>query len=311
MNTVKRFHKLALVVCLSSLLFLSLGKVVSTSAGKWEDPKELTFAVLPQEISAMSAEMYQPLINYLKKVTGKPVAFYMTTSYAAEVEAMMGGFVDLARLGPTSYVIAHEKDPNIEVFAVHTTPKGVVQKGGAGYHGCLITKKGSGLTSIDKLRGKTLGLTDPASTSGCLVPKVFFPDDQLGGEPLEKYFSKIIWTGRHDAAMLAVQEGRADAAFTNGANMERTIKAGLVKKEWYNFLWWSPVIPRDPWCWRKNLKPELREKIKKALFTFESGKVEGADKFWKGMAAIKFIETDNSLYDSVRKLREAKKKLKK
>ena len=92
---------------------------------------------------------------------------------------------------------------------------------------------------------------------------------------------KIVWTGRHDAAMLAVQEGRVDAAFTNGANMERAIAAGLVKKEWYNFLWWSDVIPRDPWCWRKNLKPELKEKIREAIFSFKSGEVKGADKFWK------------------------------
>ncbi len=168
--------------CLGFLL-LSTQAVFAGGKGN-PDPIELTFAVLPQELSAMSAQMYQPLIDHLAKVTGKKVAFYMTTSYAAEVEAMIGGFVDIARLGPTSYVIGRKRDPNIEVFAVHTTKPGVVQKGGAGYHGCLITKKGSGLKSIDQLRGVTLGLTDPSSTSGYLVPKVFFPDAKLKGEPL-------------------------------------------------------------------------------------------------------------------------------
>jgi phosphonate transport system substrate-binding protein len=310
MDLIKRSHKLALVACLSLALFLSFGQGVFTYAEKWEDPKDIVFAVTSEEMFGMSAEMYQPLIDHIKNVTGKPVSFYMTTSYAAEVEAMMRGFVHFARLAPATYIIAHDKDPNIEVVAVHSTPKGVVQRGGVGYYGCLITKKGSGLTSIPQLRGKTLALTDPASTSGCLVPKVFFPDDKLGGEPLDKYFGKIIWTGRHDASMLAVQEGRVDSAFTNGANMERGIVAGVVKKEWFNFLWWSPVIPRDPWCWRKTLKPELREKIREALFTLEPGKAKGAEKFWKDLAAIKFVETHDDVYDSVRKLLEAKKKLK-
>ena len=311
MRVFRRFSKMGWVLCLSLVFVLFVVQGVSAQGKGSSDPIELTFAVLPQELSAMTAEMYQPLINHIAEVTGKKVAFYMTTSYAAEVEAMIGGFVDIARLGPTSYVIGHDRDPNIEVFAVHTTPAGVVQKGGAGYHGCLITKTGSGLTSIEKLRGVTLALTDPASTSGYLLPKVFFPDAELGGEPLEEYFGKIIWTGKHDAAMLAVYEERADAAFTNGANMERAITAGLVKKEWYNFLWWSEVIPRDPWVMRKNLKPELKEKIKEAIFSFKSGEVEDADKFWEAAKAIKFIETDDSTYDTVRKLYEAKQKMKK
>ena len=311
MNRHRRSKKMMWITCLSLGLILLFTQGVLAGGKGSPDPIELTFAVLPQELSAMSAEMYQPLINHIAKVTGKKVAFYMTTSYAAEVEAMIAGFVDIARLGPTSYVIGRERDPNIKVFAVHTTKPGIVQKGGAGYHGCLITKKGGGLTSIAQLRGVTLGLTDPSSTSGYLVPKVFFPDAELKGESLESYFGKIVWTGRHDAAMLAVQEGRVDAAFTNGANMERAIAGGLVKKESFNFLWWSDVMPRDPWCMRGNLKPELKENIKKAVFSFKSGEVKGADKFWKSAKAVGFIEADDKMYDAVQKLYEAKKKLKK
>ena len=299
-----------LALCLGLVFICPIVQNASAQGKDSSDPTELTFAALPQEISAMSVELYQPLIKHMEKVTGKKVAFYMTTSYAAEIEAMNAGFVDVARLGPTLYVIGRERDKNIDVFAVQTTAPGVVQKGGAGYHGCLITKKGSGLTTIPQLRGKILGLTDPASTSGCLLPKVTFPSAMLGGEPLEEYFGKIVWTGRHDAAMLGVKEGRLDAAFTNGANMERTIGAGLVKKDDFNFLWWSEVVPRDPWCYRANLKPELKAKIREAFFSFTSGEVEGADKFWKDTKAIKFVEATDKMYDITRKLVEAKKKLK-
>lgn len=310
MKVLSKFAKRGLALCLSiSILLLCENGVFAQ--GKGSDPIELTFAVLPQEVSAMSAEMYQPLINYLVEKTGKKVAFYMTTSYAAEVEAMIGGFIDIARLGPTSYVIGRDRDPNIEVFAVQYAVPGIVAKGGSGYYGCLISAKGGKYDSIEKLRAATLALTDPQSTSGYVLPKVFFPEEKLGGEPLEKYFGKIIFAGMHDAAILAVHEGRVDAAFTNDSNMERLIAKGIVKKEFFNFLWWSREIVGDAFAWRKDLKPELKEKIKEAFLTFLPGKVKGADKFMKDSAILRYVEADDSIYDPVRKLLEAQKKMKK
>jgi ABC-type phosphate/phosphonate transport system substrate-binding protein len=71
------------------------------------------------------------------------------------------------------------------------------------------------------------------------------------------------------------------------------------------------VVPRDPWVYRVNLKPELKAKIREAFFTFKSGEVEGADKFWKGTKAVEFIEATDSMYDVTRKLVKAKQELKK
>jgi len=176
-----RINKVGWISCLS-IFFITLIVQNIYAQGKGSDPIELTFSVLPSETGAMTAEKTQPLINYIAKKTGKKVAFYLTTSYAAQAEAMMGGFVDIAMLGPSSYVIAKEKDPNIEVFAALYRPSGHIQKGGFGYHCCLITAIDGKYDKIDKLRGTILALTDPSSASGYLVPKIFFPEDKLGGE---------------------------------------------------------------------------------------------------------------------------------
>ena len=308
MRTFNKFMRIGLVVCLGICIGLPYCNGVSAQ-DKRSDPIELTFSVVPEELGAMSAVMYEPFIKYIAQKTGKKVAFYMTTSYAAEVEAMISGFVDIASFGPAAYVLAVRRDPNIEVFAVKNTKPGVIRKGGPGFNGCLITKKGGKYDTIEILRGATLALTDPASTSGYFLPKVLFTEEKLKGEPLEKYFGKIVWTGQHDAAMLAVQEGRADAAFTNDGNMESAIAAGLVKKEWYNYLWWSKTVPTDPWAFRKNLKPEIKEKIKEAFYTFKPGQVEGADKFWASYIGIEFLPQTDATYDVIRKLVDAKEKM--
>jgi len=312
------FSKIELGLCLSLVFVLLFVQSVCAEGSRAEkptpshesDPLELTFATVPSEMAALPTAKYIPLLNHIAEKTGKKVSFYMTTAYSSVLESMIGGFVDIAELNPVTYVIGKKRDPNIEAFAALYTASGIVQKAGVGYHGCLITKKGSGFTSIDSLKGRTLVLTDPASTSGCLVPKVLFTKDKLGGQSLESYFGEIIWAGAHDSAQLAVKEGKVDAAFTNDSSIERMIGAGHEKKEDFNFLWWSDVIPRNPWVFRKNLNLELREKIKEAFLTFKPGEVEGADKFMESYKSMKFYEVDDSVYDPTRMLVEAKEKTK-
>ena len=78
-------------------------------------------------------ELYEPMVNQLKEATGKKVEFYLPTSYASVVEAMLGGFVDIGMHGPYSYVIAQEKDPSLRVFATYAKHKGHFQEEGPGY----------------------------------------------------------------------------------------------------------------------------------------------------------------------------------
>ena len=54
--------------------------------------------------------LYKPVLDLLSKNTGKKIEFYMPTSYSSVVEALLGKWVDVAVLGPESYVIAHNKD---------------------------------------------------------------------------------------------------------------------------------------------------------------------------------------------------------
>ena len=118
--------------------------------------------------------LYDPVIKQLKKVTGKDINFYMPTNRVSVIEAMMNKFVDIAVHGPYSYVIANEKDRNIEVFATYSKAPGIVAEEGPGYKCVLITKKGSKFTSIESLKGTTVALVDPASTSGTLIPRISF-----------------------------------------------------------------------------------------------------------------------------------------
>ena len=151
--------------------------VLSATGGlaqQCENPKQLTFAMIPTEESVAELQLYKPVTDRMQKVTGKKIEFFMPTSYASVVEGLLSKFIDVAVLGPYSYIIANSKDNTIEVFATYAKRPGHLQEEGPGYKAALVTKKGSKFTSIKSLEGSVLGLVDPGSTSGNLFPRVVF-----------------------------------------------------------------------------------------------------------------------------------------
>ena len=66
----------------------------------------LRFSIIPTQESVRELTLYKPVLDLLSKNTGKKIEFYMPTSYSSVVEALLGKWVDVAVLGPESYVIA-------------------------------------------------------------------------------------------------------------------------------------------------------------------------------------------------------------
>ena len=101
---------------------------------------------------------------------------------------MLSGFVDIGKLGPKIYIVAREKSKgSVHPIVATARPANMFyNKPCACYFGALVTKKGSGLTSIESVKGKVLALTDPGSTSGYAMPKALFPE-MIGGADLEDY----------------------------------------------------------------------------------------------------------------------------
>ncbi len=298
--------KIALV-CLSLFLLIFWGGPVL--AADCEDPEVLTFSIIPTEETIQELTIYKPVIDYLSKMTGKKVEFYMPTSYSTVVEAMVNKWVDVAVLGPYSYVIAHEKDPDIMVFTTYAKRPGHIVEEGPGYKAVLITRKDSGLSTIESIKGKTVALTDPGSTSGNLFPRVVFSKDVLKGAPLESYFKKIVYSGGHDLSTMAVYEGKADAAFVATHRFDNVIDRGMVKKEDFNYLWWSATIPQDPFAYRMTLCPELREKIRQTFLTLHQ--VPEAKAWLDNVKSNKCVPMEDSDYDVIRILKRAKEESKK
>lgn len=271
-------------------------------AAECKDPDALTFAMVPTEETVAELELYKPVTDRMAMLTGKKIQFFMPTSYASVVEGLLGGFVHVAVLGPYSYVIAHEKEPTVEVFATYAKKPGHMQEEGPGYRAALITKKGSGLTTIESLKGVTLGLVDPGSTSGNLMPRVVFGD--VIGMDLDEYFGKVVYTGSHELSSVAVGKGKVDAAFVATHRFDNVVNKGEIELKDVNVLWQSDPIPQDPFVYRNDLCQEIRAKVEETFLGLKDQ--PGAKMFLDNVKSNTFVPMASEDYDIIRKLKAAK-----
>ncbi len=288
MNRIRRCVIAAVTLAVSSAAW---------SQAKCEDPRALKFSLVPTQDSVREITYYKPILDQLQKNTGKRIEFYMPTSYSSVVEALMGKWVDVAVLGPESYVIARKQDQTIEVFATYSRLKNGIQEAGPGYKSVLISKKGSKFNDVASLKGAVLALVDPASTSGALVPEHVFPK-AANTPPLKEYFSRVVFSGGHDLGAIAVMEGKVDAAFVATHRFMETVNAGKVKQEDFNYLWYSPLIPQDPFVLRNTLCDDLKKKIVDTFMAVDQS--DDGRKYLANVKSEKVVRMTDAAYNVVR-----------
>ena len=276
-------------------------------AANCENPDSLTFAMVPTEETVAELELYKPVTDRMAKLTGKKISFFMPTSYASVVEGLLSHFVDVAVLGPYTYVIANSKDPTVEVFATYAKRPGHMQEEGPGYRGVLISKKGTKYTSIKSLKGSLVGLTDPGSTSGNLMPRVAFT--KVIGMDLEKFFDKVVYTGSHELSTVAVVQGKVDAAFVASHRFDNVVNKGEATLEGVNILWQSDPIPQDPFVYRTTLCNDIKANIRETFLDLKGQ--PGSKTFLDNVKSNTFVEMSSDDYNIIRDLKKAKDERKK
>ncbi|WP_412462126.1 phosphate/phosphite/phosphonate ABC transporter substrate-binding protein [Pseudomonas sp. SC11] len=224
--------------------------------------RTLRLAVIPMYSADLMLEQHQPLLQHLSEVTGLPVELVVASSYEAVVDAIVSGGADLARLGPAAYVLAHRRDPRVEAFATFALNAGAYTAAGSQYQSLLLTRA-DGPAQFAQLRGKRVALSDPASTSGSLVPSVEFAGRV--NTPLRDYFGALVYAGTHDKALDALLEGRVDAAFVASERADAYLARHALEPEAFQVLWRSAPIPYDPYVLSAHLCPALKARIRQAM----------------------------------------------
>jgi phosphonate transport system substrate-binding protein len=225
------------------------------------------------------------LLDHLHKALQMEVRPFVATDYNGVVEALRSKKLDLALLGPFSYVLATTV-ADVEAFALLET-----EKQGPTYRSVIIARKDHGVHDLKDLAGKTFAFVDPSSTSGHLFPKAALV--KAGYNP-DTYFSRVIFSGGHDASALAVQNGKVEGAAIADALLDIAYSRGMLKQEEIAVVWTSEPIPGAPVAYRRDLPADLKAKIRAAFAQIQNMP-------WGPKTTIKrWVPTNDAAYDVVR-----------
>lgn len=246
----------------------------------------LRVGLIPSEDSRAMLASSAELLRALETNLGMRVQGFVATDYNGVIEAMRANHVEVAYLGPFSYVLG-TTIAQIEAFATAETARA----GRTFYHSQIIALKENNINSIADLRGRTFAFVDPSSTSGHLFPKAGLI--RQGIDP-ERYFSRVLFTGSHDANALAVANKRVDAATIADRILDTAISRGHIDRDKINIVWNSEPIPESPTVWRRNLPQALKDRIRAAFLAIR-------DITWADQGKLnRFVETNDAAYNVIR-----------
>jgi phosphonate transport system substrate-binding protein len=263
MKQIRRYLR----VVLSSLALVFLGTMQAQAA------EEINFGIISVDASNALKTSWQPFFDDMSKATGLTIKPFFATDYAGIIEGMRFNKVQVAWYGNASAIVAVDRS-NGEVFA-----KTIRLDGSEGYNSLLITNVNSPYKTLDDFFKHTkdinFGIGDPNSTSGTKVPSYYiFAKHNIN----PKTDFKSIRSANHATNLLAVANNQIDVATNNTEDWERMEAKSPELMPKIRILWKSPLIPADPFVWRKDLPAATKEKIKTFMLNYGKGPNAAAEK---------------------------------
>ncbi|MBA8838696.1 phosphonate ABC transporter substrate-binding protein [Ochrobactrum sp. RH2CCR150] len=273
-------------------------------AADWsKDYPELVLGVIPSENASTTSDRYAALTAYLGKELGTKVTLRVANDYAAVIEGQRAGNIQIAFYGPASYARA-------VMTGVETTPL-VNQRhdtGVNGYYSVVYVRSNSPYQKMEDLKGKSIALVDPNSTSGNNAPRYFLNRD---GYSVDTFFGKNFFAGSHENAVLALAQGTADAAANSwnsedDSNLTRMISRGVLKdadgkaltKEDFRIVFKSDFLPEGPFSVLNSLPDQLKADIKQAFLDMPKKDKAGFDALSDGKDQ-EFVATEAKEYEPI------------
>jgi len=235
---------------------LLAGALLAVAAGA-SFAQEVNFGVIATDAAAAQRERWEPLFRDMEKKTGLTIRSFYAPDYAGIIEAMRFNKVQVAWFGNKSAMEAVDRAQG-EVFA-----QVMYADGTYGYNGLLITHRDSPYKTLDDVfrnsKSINFGIGDPNSTSGFLVPTYYvFAKNNVD----YRTAFKTIRNASHGANIQAVLAKQVDVATNNTEDVGKLEATKPELASQIRVIWRSPLIPSDPFVWRKDLDPAVKAKIR-------------------------------------------------
>ncbi|MDA8088736.1 MAG: phosphate/phosphite/phosphonate ABC transporter substrate-binding protein [Nitrospiraceae bacterium] len=225
---------------------------ISEGSGVARKKGVIYFGVIPRDNPRIEYEKYQPLLDYLSKETHYRFELVLRKSYEDTVTDMGNGTIDMAFLGPITYLEAHKK------YGAYC----LLRPGGAYYRSVIIARKDSPFRAVSDLNGKSFAFGAVGSTAGDLVPHYLLASSGITKKNLSAYAN----FDYDESVAKAVLSGQYDAGAVRNSSARKFCRLGL------EIIGESEPIPAGPIVIGPKVPIKVAEAVKKALERLNTGK---------------------------------------
>ena len=263
----------------------------SNSASNKLEPSSLKIIVLPVQSKAKQDEQLKGLADYLSKSLNLPVSFQVAPDFIAAENLMVEEKVQIGFLGPTTYVRARQRNPQIEAIAAPIS----TATHRPWYKAVIVVNPASGIKTLNDLKYQRIGFVNKLATTGYIVQILKLTDI---GMNLHSDFTSIQFYGRHDRALVAMASGQVDAVGVSIDAYTVALQTGKLNSSNSQLLWESDPIPGTPVVSiNRKLSDQFINRLKLALIAAPDGLL---DNF--GTPSDGYTLVQDSDYDPIRQM---------
>jgi phosphonate transport system substrate-binding protein len=293
------FTRMALAVALGLGLSAPLAQ-----AQDWKSQvKEFRIGLLGGENTQDRLKQYDGFQKLLQEKLGVPVKLFPAADYAGVMQGIgasgfAGTWLDCKCVEPI--IVPQEKD------------------GSTYYYSVMVTRKDSGIDSLEKMKGHSLAWADPNSTSGYLIPSATLKNKGIDLKD-GAYFSKTGFAGGHEQGVVAMLNHQYDACVTwtsgqgdkaegySRGNLRSMVDRGMLKMSDVNIIWQSGKIPNGPWAVRTALPASLKKEFADFLLDLPKSHKDVYDAVEQG-SGVGYVPATMDLYKDIIELRESERR---
>ncbi|WP_164917256.1 phosphate/phosphite/phosphonate ABC transporter substrate-binding protein [Clostridium sp. JN-9] len=257
---------------------------VQMIASRLKKQNEIIFGINPFTTPENIKNMYVPILEKICDSIGYKAKAVIVKDYDALSRGIENDTIDIGWFSPFAYVNAHDRDKVIPLV----TPK-INNK--ISYKGYIITKKDSGIKSVEDLKNKTFGYVDVESASGYLYARHILKTKGLNPD---KLFKEVTFLGSHYNVIKSVLSGAVDAGATYNEALESGKEQGFNTDE-INIISTTEDIPKDALAANPRFNKGLAEKLQQAFISFNN--FSGLNSNITG-----FVKSSDENYDIIRSL---------
>ncbi len=247
-------------------------------------PEPLAFGVLNQRSVSLTAEYWNPILDWVSRRTGVSLRLRMGKTATETTRMTVRG--DFAFVY-TNHLFSPER--------VRLGYRVLAREDTEGIQGAVVVRSGSGPKSLAGLQGKTVVFPSQEAFAGYRVPMDALVRAGVDVTP--------VFAGNQEGALAQLFAGRADAAAVNSAfARDYARRAGAA----YDVLWVSETFPDLCVMARPDVPPAAVDAVRKALVSMAKDP-EGARILAAGATLLNlpsargFVESDDAEYEPYRR----------